>query len=137
MTAETNNTKQQYTLYEMRQKSKKSDYAVARLCGTTTHTLRNWEIGELKPNVLQINNLLQIYGYSFSELNLQPFYVAHQDNEVMDDEQDIDEAIELYKSKRRLKRLLIIGILLTPPIVVLLNDLLGPYLENILTKLFS
>lgn len=68
-----------YTLHEMRQLTGKSGSAVARLCGTSYRSLRNWESGATIPNVVNICDLLQIYGFSFYELNLEPFYAAYQE----------------------------------------------------------
>lgn len=65
---------QKYTLYEMRKLSGKNGSAVARLVRTSYRTLRNWETGETIPNVVNICDLLEIYGYSFYELDLTPYY---------------------------------------------------------------
>lgn len=63
-----------YTLYEMRKISGKSGATVAKLCNTTYHSLRNWEKGITIPNVVVTQDLLQLYGFSFNQLDLTPFY---------------------------------------------------------------
>ncbi|WP_078598595.1 helix-turn-helix domain-containing protein [Evansella clarkii] len=69
------------SLYDMRLASGKSGSGITRLCGTTYRSLRNWETGAAVPNIVNIHDLLQIYGYSFYELALAPFYRSqpHQD----------------------------------------------------------
>lgn len=74
MNTKTGTPPQRFTLYRMRQLSGKSGSAVARLCGTTYRSLRNWESGATIPNIVNIWDLLQIYGYSFYELDMEPFY---------------------------------------------------------------
>lgn len=69
----------QLTLHEMRKESGVSGSSVARICGTTYHSLRNWEKGETIPNIVNIYDLLQIYGYSFYELDLKPYYALLQE----------------------------------------------------------
>ncbi|MCR6120644.1 helix-turn-helix transcriptional regulator [Salipaludibacillus agaradhaerens] len=65
---------EQLTLYNMRLISGKSGSSVTRSCGITYRSLRNWETGVAVPNIVNVHDLLQIYGYSFYELDLAPFY---------------------------------------------------------------
>lgn len=62
------------SLYDMRLSSGKSGSGISRLCGTTYRSLRNWETGTAIPNIVNVHDLLQIYGYSFYQLDLTPFY---------------------------------------------------------------
>lgn len=71
---------EKHTLHQMRETTKINGAAVARLCGVSYRTLRNWEIGENIPNILKINELLKIYGYSFYELDLSPFINENETN---------------------------------------------------------
>lgn len=66
------------SLYDMRMFSGKPGSGISRLCGTTYRSLRNWETGEAIPNIVNVHDLLQIYGYSFYQLDLKPFYTARQ-----------------------------------------------------------
>lgn len=67
------------SLYDMRMFSGKPGSGTSRLCGTTYRSLRNWETGAAIPNIVNVHDLLQIYGYSFYELDLTPFYTTRQD----------------------------------------------------------
>lgn len=67
-------TGHKYTLREMRKRSGLSGAIIVKLCNTTYPSLRNWEKGTSMPNIVTINNLLDIYGYSYYELDLSPFY---------------------------------------------------------------
>lgn len=82
----------QISLHDMRKRSGKSGSSVARLCGTTYRSLRNWEIGSVIPNIVNIHDLLQIYGYSFYDLDLTPFYEAFHDrtNKQKQNDEQID-----------------------------------------------
>ncbi|PAE87732.1 helix-turn-helix domain-containing protein [Shouchella clausii] len=83
-------TLERITLYDMRMASGKSGAAIARLCGTTYRSLRYWETGTAIPNIVNTHDLLQIYGYSFYELDLTTFY-AKQPNRG-EKQKRIDEA---------------------------------------------
>jgi DNA-binding transcriptional regulator YiaG len=67
------------SLHDMRQQSGLTGAVVAEICGTSYRSLRNWETGASIPNVINVADLLQIYGYSFYELNLIPFYTAFEE----------------------------------------------------------
>lgn len=67
------------SLYDMRICSGKPGSGISRLCGTTYRSLRNWETGAAIPNIVNVHDLLQIYGYSFYQLDLTPFYTERQD----------------------------------------------------------
>lgn len=67
-------TNKKITLHDMRKQSGKSGATIARLCNTTYHSLRNWEKGKTIPNVVNIYDLLQVYGYTFYELDMDPFF---------------------------------------------------------------
>lgn len=64
----------QHTLHEMRKISGISGSTVARLCNTTYQSLRNWEDGETIPNIVVIHDLLRIYGFTYEQLDLTPFF---------------------------------------------------------------
>lgn len=66
------------SLYDMRLASGKAGSAITRLCGTTYRSLRNWETGASIPNIVNAHDLLQIYGYSFYELDHAPFYLTRK-----------------------------------------------------------
>lgn len=67
------------SLHDMRMLSGKPGSGISRLCGTTYRSLRNWETGAATPNIVNVHDLLQIYGYSFYQLDLAPFYTGRQD----------------------------------------------------------
>lgn len=92
-------TNKKLTLYEMRQTSGKAGASVARLCGTSYRSLRNWELGITIPNVVNIQDLLQIYGFSFYELDLSPFYANYHDR--TDKQKQIDENVDNPIRERR------------------------------------
>ena len=77
-----------YTLYEMRQLSKKSGSDIARLCGVSYKSLRNWESHTTIPNIVNLTDLLQIYGFTIDELNMSAFYDV-MDDRVKKQEEDI------------------------------------------------
>lgn len=67
------------SLYDMRQRSGYSGAAVAEICGASYRSLRNWETGGSIPNIINVDDLLRIYGYSFYELDLTTFYTAFEE----------------------------------------------------------
>jgi DNA-binding transcriptional regulator YiaG len=76
------------SLHDMRQRSGLTGAVVAEICGTSYRSLRNWETGAFIPNVINVTDLLQIYGYSFYELNLIPFYTAFEERSKKQKELD-------------------------------------------------
>lgn len=80
------------TLYDMRQKSGLSGAVVANICDTTYRSLRNWETGASIPTVINVNDLLQVYGYSFYELDLKPFYKAFRERSKK--QKELDERVD-------------------------------------------
>lgn len=69
-------------LYDMRTASEKSGITISRLCGTTYRSLRNWEKGDALPNIVNVYDLLQIYGHSYDELDFTPFYKGQNRDEI-------------------------------------------------------
>ena len=67
-----------YTLHTMRKESGVSGVFAAQACGVTYASLRNWEKGDTIPNIIHINILLKLYGYTQDELDLTPFQKKHQ-----------------------------------------------------------
>ena len=94
---------QKLTLYEMRQASGKSGAAVCRLCGISYRTLRNWEAGINIPNVVNIQDLLQIYGYTFYELDLTPFHSTYHERTLKHKQSD-DHADNPNRDRRQFER---------------------------------
>lgn len=88
------------SLYEMRKRSKHTGAAVAELCGTSYRSLRNWETGGSIPNVIHVDDLLQIYGYSFYELDLEPFFTAFEERSKKQREQDAETDNPLRDRRR-------------------------------------
>lgn len=78
------------TLYEMRIRSGVSGSSAARICGATYRSLRNWELGTTIPNIVNIYDLLQVYGFSFYELDLAPFYATYQDRTERQKQADVE-----------------------------------------------
>lgn len=69
------------TLRQMRADSGYTGNVVATMCGTTYQSLRSWESGASKPNIVNVKRLLDIYGSTFEELDMSPFYDdAEHDN---------------------------------------------------------
>lgn len=87
-----------YTLEEMRKITGKTPTVVAKICNVTYRSLRNWESGATVPNVVNINDLLQIYGYTYAELDLTLYQkdVTHNDNEP---EQSIEQPVHKHTIK--------------------------------------
>ena len=69
------------TLYDMRMASGKTGSSITRLCGITYRSLRNWEKGTALPNIVNVHDLLQIYGYSYYELDFTPLYKGTNQDE--------------------------------------------------------
>lgn len=90
-----------YSLLEMREKTGKSASSVARLCNVTYQSLRNWETGVTAPNIVNIQDLLEIYGFTFQQLDLSPYY----ENEVdkIRRQKEIDASMD-NSQRRRLHR---------------------------------
>ena len=61
------------TLLEMRRNGGLTGDEAANLSGITYRSLRNWETGANIPDIISIDNLLNIYGYTFNELNIDAF----------------------------------------------------------------
>lgn len=70
------------TLYDMRMASEKSGTSVSRHCRTTYRSLRNWEKGDAIPNIVNVFDLLQIYGYSYYQLDFTPFYQGKNRDDI-------------------------------------------------------
>lgn len=66
---------QLFTLHHMRQRSGFTGAAVAEMCGTTYQSIRNWENGAKIPTIINVLELLQVYGYTIDQLDLTPFYM--------------------------------------------------------------
>jgi len=62
------------TLRDMRTHSKKSANTIARQCKTTPQSVYNWENGRVIPNIVIIDLLLKLYGYTYDDLDISPFY---------------------------------------------------------------
>ena len=71
-------THDKLTLHDMRKQSGISGADAARLCATTYRSLRNWETGETIPDIIYIQQLLSIYGYTFDQLDLSLFNEKHR-----------------------------------------------------------
>lgn len=87
------------SLYDMRKAARISGATVAAICGVSYRTLRNWETGSSIPNVINVYELLQIYGYSFYELNLIPFYTVLEERSKK--QKEMDELIDNPLRERR------------------------------------
>jgi len=103
MTVTMTNTNQKLTLHEMRKQSGKSGAAVSRLCGVSYRTLRNWEAGINIPNVVNIQDLLQIYGYAFVDLDLTPFFASYHERTVKQTHAD-DQLDNVERDRRQFEQ---------------------------------
>ncbi|MGX1195782.1 helix-turn-helix domain-containing protein [Metabacillus sp. SLBN-84] len=88
------------SLYEMRKMSHLSGAVIAQLCGISYRSLRNWETGAAIPNVIHVNDLLQLYGFSFYELDLTPFYTAFEKRSNKQREMDAQTDNPLRERRR-------------------------------------
>lgn len=94
------------TLHHMRRTSGKTGETISKLCGVTYKTLRNWENGEVVPNIVNVENMLQIYGYAFDDLDLSPFYQGKQkEREYEKDLSPISPPIKQSNEKKTLKNM--------------------------------
>lgn len=77
MTTHANPTPDKMTLYEMRARSPRVAgirvEEIAKLCKTTYQSLRNWENGKTIPNIMNIEHMLLVYGYTYDQLDVSPF----------------------------------------------------------------
>lgn len=96
-------SQKKYTLYEMRQKSNKSGTLVAELCGVSYKSLRNWESHTTVPNIVNLKDLLDIYGFTFDELDMSEFYDV-KDNRIKKQQSDIEKEPNPHKQRINLKR---------------------------------
>lgn len=65
---------QLFTLHDMRKRSGFTGAAVAEMCKTTYQSIRNWENGAPIPSIINVLELLKVYGYTIDQLDLTPFY---------------------------------------------------------------
>lgn len=63
-----------YSLFEMREKSGISGAEVAKVCNITYKSLRNWELGKTVPNLVNVRELLLVYGFEYDQLDLSLYY---------------------------------------------------------------
>lgn len=69
------------TLYEMRKQSGVSGARATEYANISYRALLNWESGKNVPNLIGIIRLLEIYGYSFDQLDVSPFQSADEKSE--------------------------------------------------------
>ncbi len=74
------------TLYEMRKDFEsrtniKLD-TIAALCNVTERSIRNWESAVSTPNIVNIHDLLIIYGFDKEQLDMSPFFKQVKKNNL-------------------------------------------------------
>lgn len=69
------------TLHEMRKQSGVSGARATEYANISYRALLNWESGKNVPNLIGIIRLLEIYGYSFDQLDVSPFQQADEKTE--------------------------------------------------------
>lgn len=77
------------TLYEMRKESGVSGARATEYADISYRALRNWETGKSVPNILSVIRLLEIYGYTFEQLDTRPFQFA---SDARDELKQMNEA---------------------------------------------
>lgn len=63
-----------YTLRDMRELSNLPIKEIVAQSGVTYKSIRNWETGQHVPSLINTQELLKVYGFSISQLNMSPFY---------------------------------------------------------------
>lgn len=91
----------QYTLEEMRKISGKKKDDIVKECNVSYKSIRNWETGTNIPNIINIFDLLKIYGFSFYELDLTLFYDEISDRQ---EKQELEQQ-QAEKNKRDREKL--------------------------------
>lgn len=92
---------QTFNLHTMRKRSGITGANAADLCNTTYRSLRNWETGVSVPNIVNVLELLEVYGFTIDQLDMTPFYKRVHDRENIKKNEQAHLALSRLDEMRR------------------------------------
>lgn len=98
-------TAQLFTLYDMRERSGFTGPLAAEICQISYQSIRNWETGKKIPNVINLLELLKVYGYTIDQLDLTPFYTKVNKSSDKKEKHTQTEKADKHAALNRLKEM--------------------------------